>query len=297
MTLIEKMIAVRPNSSYYKSQTSLLCLWRMCGVYCRQVKLASNKRISQTYYRIGFECREIAEEARPGQFLMVRVLEPAWEHMLSRPFSFCDVSGDRIELLFNVVGKGTRSLAETKMGAVLEVIGPLGNGFSIVNVKEAILVGGGMGIAPLPFLASELRKSKNATKMTVLLGARTASSLCLQETFAELGADVRVSTDDGSNGHKGLVTELLEEWLKMSSDSQPVVYACGPEPMLRTVADIARKRGVWCELSVEERMACGVGACMSCACKTRDDNGRVHYKRVCTEGPVFHATELLFDED
>jgi dihydroorotate dehydrogenase electron transfer subunit len=266
-------------------------------VYCRQVKLLSNDRISESYYRIGFECRQIAEKARPGQFLMVRVLQSQWEHMLSRPFSFCDVSGDRIELLFNVVGKGTRSLAETKVGGGLEVIGPLGNGFSFEGVSDAILVGGGMGIAPLPFLASELRKSKDSMKMTVLLGARTAASLCLQETFVKLGAEVRVATDDGSAGHKGLVTELLEESLKMSSDTGRVLYACGPEPMLRTVARLTREWGLRCELSVEERMACGVGACMSCACKTRDENGIVHYQRVCTEGPVFNAAELVFDED
>lgn len=266
-------------------------------MFCRQVKLVSNERISQTYYRIAFECREIAEEARPGQFLMVRLLEPAWEHMLSRPFSFCDVSGERIELLFNVVGKGTQSLSETKTGAGFEIIGPLGNGFSFEAVSDAILVGGGMGIAPLPFLASELRKSKNSVEMTVFLGARTASSLCLQETFVKLGADVRVATDDGGAGHKGLVTELLEESLRESPNRGKVVYACGPEPMLRTVARITRERGVQCELSVEERMACGVGACMSCACRTRGGDGGPHYKRVCKEGPVFNAAELVFDED
>lgn len=266
-------------------------------MHCRQVKLVSNERISETYYRIGFECGEIAEKARPGQFLMVRVLEPAWEHMLSRPFSFCEVSGERIELLFNVVGKGTRSLSEAKAGASLEVIGPLGNGFSYEDVSRAVLVGGGMGIAPLPLLASELAKRGNAAMMTVLLGARTSHSLCLQDRFAALGADVRVATDDGTAGHRGPVTDLLEESLKRASDSGRVVYACGPEPMLRTVACLTRERRVRCELSVEERMACGVGACMSCACKTRDEHGGVHYKRVCMEGPVFNAAELLFDED
>lgn len=266
-------------------------------MYCRQVKLVSNERISQTYYRIGLECREIAKKARPGQFLMVRVLEPAWEHMLSRPFSFCSVSGERIELLFNVVGKGTRSLSEARVGASLEVIGPLGNGFSSEDVSRAILVGGGMGIAPLPFLASELRKSKSPVRVTVLLGARTAKSLCLQETFVKLGADVRVATDDGTAGHKGPVTDLLEESLGAASESGRVVYACGPDPMLRTVARLTRKHGVEGQLSVEQRMACGVGACMSCACKMRTEDGSVHYQRVCMEGPVFNAAELLFDED
>ncbi len=266
-------------------------------MYCRQVKLVSNERISPTYYRIGFECREIAEKARPGQFLMVRVLEPAWEHMLSRPFGFCKVSGDRIELLFNVVGKGTRSLSETRVGSSLEVIGPLGKGFSSEDVSRAILVGGGMGIAPLPFLASELTKPGNSARMTVLLGARTAGSLCLQDRFAALGADVRVATDDGTAGRRGPVTDLLEESLKGASGDGRVVYACGPEPMLRTVARLTCERGVRCELSVEERMGCGVGACMSCACKTRDEHGGVHYQRVCMEGPVFNAAELLFDED
>ncbi len=265
-------------------------------MYCRQVELLVSERVSDTYFRIGFDCEEIAREARPGQFLMVRLLRPSWEHLLSRPFSFCRVDESRIELLFNVVGRGTRSLSEAKKGEGLEILGPLGQGFSFEGVSKAILIGGGMGIAPLPFLASELAKEQPAADVTALLGARTATSLCLQEAFVALGATVQLATDDGSAGHKGPVTDLLERKLKSASDSGDVAYACGPEAMLQTVAGVAHRHGVPCQVSVEQRMACGVGACMACACKTRDQKGNQHFKRVCLEGPVFDATELVFDE-
>lgn len=266
-------------------------------MYCRQVKLLSTERVSESYFRIGFDCEEIAAEAHPGQFLMVRLMSPSWEYLLSRPFSFCRVDGSRIELLFNVVGKGTRSLSEAKTGEILEILGPLGNGFSFEGVSRAILGGGGMGIAPLPFLASELAKRRPAVNVTVLLGARTAASLCLLETFSALGARVEVATDDGAAGYKGLVTDLLEKELKSGKDDRLVVYACGPKPMLQTIARFTEEHSVPCQVSVEERMGCGVGACMACACKTRDEQGNEHFKRVCLEGPVFDVAELIFDED
>jgi dihydroorotate dehydrogenase electron transfer subunit len=266
-------------------------------VYCRRVSLSSKRKISEQYYRIGFECEEIAREARPGQFLMVRLADSSWEHLLSRPFSFCEVEGDRIELLFNTVGKGTRSLGNAAEGSLLEILGPLGKGFRLEGDSEAILVGGGMGIAPLPFLAAELAKLPGGSEVMVLLGARTAVDLCLEETFAGLGVETRIATDDGSRGHLGPVTELLEEELAKGTDDRATVYACGPKPMLEATARIARKHGVACQISVEERMACGCGACMGCVCSTRDREGNEHFQRVCVEGPVFDASELIFDED
>ncbi len=287
-------------------------------MYCRRVELVSNERISERYFRIAFECEEIAREARPGQFLMVRLVDPAWEYLLSRPLSLCKVEGARIELLFNVIGKGTKLLSQVRKGDMLEILGPLGKGFTIERVAKPILVGGGMGIAPLPFLASEIAKSGRAAEMAVFLGARTAAALCLQETFAALGATVKVATDDGSAGHEGPVTELLEEELNRAEQDRAaevrpgrrgtvsssggrkarrIVYACGPTAMLKTIARLTREHGVGCQVSVEERMGCGVGACMSCACKTRAREGREHFKRVCVEGPVFDAEELVFDED
>jgi dihydroorotate dehydrogenase electron transfer subunit len=228
---------------------------------------------------------------------MVRLVEPSWEYLLSRPFCLCNVISWRIELLIDVVGKGTQSLSQASEGATLEVLGPLGNGFSLDGTSAPIVVGGGMGIAPLPFLASGLAKRLRASELTVLLGAKTAGALCLDEEFVSLGAEVRVSTDDGSRGHKGPVTDLLEEELKSGKSRFPTVYACGPKPMLATVARLARQHGVPCQVSVVERMACGVGACMSCACKVRDRDGNERFRSVCVDGPVFDGTELVFDED
>jgi len=266
-------------------------------MYCRRVKLLSKEKIAERYFRIGFDCGEIAREARPGQFLMVRLLSPSWEHLLSRPLSFSLVEGSRIELFFKVVGKGTRILSQAEQGAVLEILGPLGSGFNFETASRPMLVGGGMGAAPLPFLASEMAKRGRVAQTTVLLGDRTASALCLKETFARLGAAVHVATDDGTEGHRGPVTDLLEKELKSAGEHRPTVYACGPKPMLKTVAELTRKHAAPCQLSVEERMACGVGACMGCACKTRDEHGNHHFKRVCLDGPVFDAEELVFDED
>jgi dihydroorotate dehydrogenase electron transfer subunit len=266
-------------------------------VHCQQVELVSTERISDNYYRIAFDCEEIAEEARPGQFLMVRLLTASWEHLLSRPFSVCRVEGRRIELFFETLGKGTRSLSEATPGTPLEILGPLGNGFNFDAASKPILVGGGMGIAPLPFLASELAKTHRPEEITVLLGARTASSLCLKEVFNGIGVTLRTATDDGTEGHAGFVTDLLEEEVNRPGGREVAVYACGPKAMLKVVAELTEKHGVPCQMSVEERMACGVGACMSCACKTRDEEGNFHFTRVCTEGPVFDAKELVFDEN
>jgi dihydroorotate dehydrogenase electron transfer subunit len=270
--------------------------FRTAEMYCRRVQLLSKEKIAERYFRIAFECEEIAREARPGQFLMVRLLNPSWEYLLSRPFSFCTVEGRRIELFFEVVGKGTQSLSQAREGATLEVLGPLGNGFDFETVSRPVLVGGGMGIAPLPFLASELASKIRLQGITVLLGARTKSALCLRDDFARLGTTLRIATDDGTEGHKGPVTDLLERELESGRSDVPAVFACGPGPMLKAVAELTRNHDVPCQLSVEERMACGVGACMGCPCKTRDPSGDLHFKRVCVEGPVFDARELVFDE-
>lgn len=272
-------------------------LLRRVSVHCRRVKLLFNEKVSEKHFRLGFDCEEIAREARPGQFLMVRLMEPSWEYLLSRPFSFCMVQGSRIELLFEVVGKGTRRLSQAREGASLEILGPVGKGFDLSGEFEAILVGGGMGIAPLPFLASELARMFRPEDIAVLLGAKTTAALCLEERFVSLGTTVRISTDDGSRGHKGPVTDLLAEELKSRRNRPLTVYACGPKPMLKTVSRLAQNYGVASQVSVEERMACGVGACMSCACKVRDKDGTERFRTVCVDGPVFSGAELVFDED
>ena len=202
-----------------------------------------------------------------------------------------------IEIVFKVVGTGTGLLSDAEKGDELEIVGPLGNGFEIdESTNHAVLVAGGMGIAPFPFLAQEIaRKSSAPGKKTIFIGARSAKGIILADFFEETGFDVKIATDDGSKGFKGYVAEYLQSQIENIEQDKTTIYACGPEPMLKAVADLAHKRGIDCQVSLEERMACGVGACMSCVCRARDDQGEIHYERVCKEGPVFDSRKVIFD--
>ncbi|MDR3644035.1 MAG: dihydroorotate dehydrogenase electron transfer subunit [Clostridia bacterium] len=228
-----------------------------------------------------------AVNAAPGQFVGILC-----EGMpLRRPLSICrtDERNHAFCVVFEVRGAGTQWLAARGKGELLDVLGPLGSGFDLSGCesKSAVFVGGGIGAPPL--LAAAQRFGSRAD---VLLGFRTAASVILLRDFAGTGAHVFIATDDGSAGHRGLVTELLGARL----DRAPcdIVYACGPKPMLSAAAEIAAAHGVRCQVSLEERMACGVGACLCCASKIRDASGGEHYRHVCKDGPVFEADQVVF---
>lgn len=252
--------------------------------------------IAPDLYRLRFISDPIASQARPGQFVMVRPMKFR-EPLLPRPFSMHRVQGKQIELLFKVVGQGTRQLAELKRGDLLEVRGPLGKGFILDKDQEPILVAGGMGVAPLLFLAEFWKgtQKKGARKFPKLfIGARTQKELLCFKEFERAGVEIWAATDDGSFGEKGLVTDLLKKKILEPSPGQ-VLLVCGPTPMLKAVRSWAVRKRIPCQLSLEAHMACGLGACLGCVVARKEGPGFV-YAKVCQEGPVFDAHEVLWDE-
>ena len=241
---------------------------------------------SMFYYTI--ECPEIAALSKAGQFVHIRV--PGFT--LRRPISICEVDkqAGTLRILFDVRGEGTRVLAQTKEGDLLDVMGPLGNGFELLEPNQkAVVVGGGIGVPPM--LETAKSYGKNAT---AILGFRDKDKIVLTEDFEAQHNRVMLATDDGSAGHHGLVTDLLRK--RFEEGLPDIVYACGPKIMLKFVAQMCAEHGVRCQVSLEERMACGVGACLGCATPIRRDDGSVTYLHVCKDGPVFDAERVVFDD-
>ena len=219
----------------------------------------------------------IAKKAQPGQFVHVAVPGKT----LRRPISLCGFNAEEgtLRLVFQVRGEGTAILAALQEGATLDLLGPLGHGFPAPKEgHKALYVGGGIGVPPL--LQASKAAGENAL---VCLGFRTASAVILQQDFEQNGATVYLATDDGSLGHHGFAADCAKD---LSFD---VAYACGPTPMLRAVRDLAKEKGVPCYLSLEERMACGVGACLGCATPLIREDGTKYFGHVCKDGPVFES--------
>lgn len=240
-------------------------------------KVVDRQQLGKQYFTLTLEHPGKMEKIEAGQFVEVEVAG-AKDVFLRRPISIHDVEDNRIKLLVQVVGKGTRKLAELKTGDTVNVIYPLGHGFSVTG-QRPLLVGGGAGIAPLLHLA----KSYNAkgVRPTILLGGRTAELIAVKEEFREYG-ELLFATEDGSLGEKGLVTQHS----RFAGDYDHIC-CCGPTPMMKAVARYAREKGTSCEVSLENMMACGVGACLCCVCDT--DEG---HKCVCKEGPVFDIRKM-----
>lgn len=261
----------------------------------KRVPIVFNHHLAGASYAVGLECPEIAAAAAPGTFVMMREAHPRG-YLLNRPFSIGNVDGDTIEIYYDTVGRATHAFAGLDKGDELDVFGPLGNGFSLDgDATLNILVAGGIGIAPFPFLAIELGKRKHAARTVVLAGFRTSHRAILKDLFEEIDVEYKLATDDGSRGFKGLVTGLLERELDACKKKEVALYACGPTPMLERVAAIAAERDLFCELSLEQHMACGLGACLVCACRTRTPDGATAYKMVCKDGPIFNAREVVFE--
>ncbi len=225
---------------------------------------------------------EIAAEARPGQFVMVRC---GGESLLRRPLSVHQVDGGKIALLFTVVGKGTRWLSQCRVGDDIDILEPRGNVFSIhPNSHNLLLVAGGMGIAPLFFLAEEA--SKEGYSITVLIGIRTAM-VYLKRSSAIKGKFI-ITTEDGTDGQQGIVTDLLPDY----ADRADQIFACGPVPMYRNMADnYPQLKSKSIQVSLEARMGCGFGVCYGCTVRTKDG-----LKQVCKDGPVFELKDIIWDE-
>ena len=254
-----------------------------------KARISANKRIQGDYFQIDLDAPEIAATARPGQFVHVRI--SGMEHrILRRPFSIfdTDAAAGRLSLVYKVVGEGSRRLSELPSGETLDVLGPLGNGFSPMP-ENGIIVAGGFGCAATYLLAKQA-----IAKPWVLLGGRSAIDILLEKEYRDLGCRVEISTDDGSLGMQGRVTALLESVIR--EDTQYWVASCGPIPMLRTLAGVMAKHGINGELSMDNAMCCGVGACFACVTKVKDASEQGwRYARVCNEGPIFAADRLVWE--
>jgi dihydroorotate dehydrogenase electron transfer subunit len=252
-----------------------------------KAKIIENREVLPGYYKMILYSPEITKESKPGQFLQIRCSQ-SYNPLLRKPFSIHRILQDSVEILYKIVGKGTELLRQKKPREKLDILGPLGNGFKIPEgLKTALLVAGGMGIAPLLALAEELRRKNR--EVHLLIGVKRKDSLLCEKEFKDLGCEPRVSTEDGSAGFRGLVTDLLKNLLATFNLST-VIYACGPKKMLQEVAKISNEyNNLSCQVSLEEYIACGVGACLGCPVKTKSG-----YKMVCKEGPVFSGLEVVW---
>ncbi|NLK00551.1 MAG: dihydroorotate dehydrogenase electron transfer subunit [Clostridia bacterium] len=258
------------------------------------VKVMANFRVKENYYLMELQRPEVAKNARAGQFIHARCKDSK-DPLLRRPFSIYSLDSDkgRIKILYEIKGMGTELLSKYKEGDFLDIMAPLGNGFNLEgNISSAILVGGGIGGAPLMALAESL-KGRGINRIYFLVGAQSKDKLIPTVDFESLGVNVITATDDGSEGHRGYITDLLPMKLKESSEGC-TVFACGPRPMLKAVAQICARKNIPCQLSLEEIISCGVGACQGCVCKVKDNDTET-YHRVCLEGPVFDSGEVVWD--
>lgn len=246
--------------------------------------IISQEEVATEIYSMWIRC-SMAKDARPGQFVSLYTNDGA--SLLPRPISICEINEEKnaLRLVYRVVGKGTTEFSNMKSEDKIKVLGPLGNGYTLKD-KTAILAAGGIGVPPILELAKELKKQYNCT-LNIVVGYR--SELFLYEELKQYGT-VYVSTEDGNYGVKGNILDAIRE----NSIEADIIYACGPMPMLRAVKKYAEEKEIEAQISLEERMACGIGACLGCVCKTKekDEHTNVNNTRICTDGPVFDSREV-----
>ena len=274
------------------------------------VAVDENVRIARDTYRIRFAFPRMAAVFLPGQFLMMRLAGDE-AHLLGRPMALYDVVRDGrgtavgVDIVYMAVGRMTRRLASLRPGARIEAWGPLGNGFPPAEAEHLVMVAGGIGQTPFLALAQESlgrtcygdppRSVPRARSVSLCFGAQSADLLGGVENFRAAAVDVHLATDDGTAGHHGLVTDLVRPLVEPLRPSVRIV-CCGPEAMMAATARIAGELGVRCHVSLETPMACGIGICFSCVARIRDADGGWDYRRTCVEGPVFDATDVIFDD-
>ncbi len=259
----------------------------MAEKFRESARVISQEQISDQIFSMWIQTEQIAAAAKPGQF--ISVYSRSADKMLPRPISLCEIDREngRLRIVYRVTGKGTGTEEFSRYGAgdSIEILGPLGNGFPLERGegRTSFLIGGGIGIPPMVQLAKELKGGK-----TAVIGYRNSDTFLTEELSEQ--ASLYLATEDGSLGTKGNVLDCIRE----NSLKADVIFACGPTPMLRALKTYAQENGIECWISMEERMACGVGACLACVCKSteKDEHSQVHNKRVCKEGPVFRAEEV-----
>ena len=248
------------------------------------LQVQSSEKVAHSMFLLRLQSAEIASTAKPGQFLNIRIDSRSIQPLLRRPFSISRIEGDIIELLISIAGKGTAKLSEKKAGDTVDVIGPLGNSFHMESGHTtAYLVAGGVGIAPFPFLFRELQN--RGKKVAVFAGFRSESFV-----FTRHLDPVFIATEDGSQGRKGTVIDLLREYMRGKPAGDAKIFACGPTAMLRALTEFARQEAICCEMSLEGEMACGVGLCQGCPVERID--GRPKFALTCKDGPNFFSSDI-----
>lgn len=249
--------------------------------------VSSGRQLAEGLYELWINMPAVAAKACPGQFVHISCGEG---NLLRRPISICDVDAQRVCVVFQVKGEGTKWLAGRKTGDTIDLLGPLGHGFDLSALGERpAFIGGGIGVPPMLYAMKQARA--RGAEPSAILGFRTRRLVILEHEFASLGA-LYLATDDGTYGTHGLVSDVLRDNLGAFTG----VAACGPKPMLKALAHQVRQAGLPCQVSLEERMGCGIGACLVCACelKLRDGKEGVRYGHVCKDGPVFDAGEVIW---
>lgn len=258
--------------------------------------ILSNKELKPGYFLIELNSPDIARSSLPGQFIMIRIGD-SYDPLLRRPMSIHNVSAKRgvIEVLYQAAGKGTRILSEKKKKESIDILGPLGNSFFIYkDIKAYLLAAGGIGIAPFGFLIKSIKKINKDASILLFIGGKSEADILENVEFKKSECDIYISTEDGSAGEKGVVTELLNRYLERNNNNS-ALYVCGPQGMMKEAASIAKRYNLKCQVSLDERMACGIGICMGCVVSIIDDNTKeTAYKCICREGPVFNANKVMW---
>ena len=248
-----------------------------------------SEAVNEHIYKIVFSCPEIAKEAEMGQFINVYL--DKGEMILPRPISIQDVDKAKgtISIMYQIAGKGTEYMASIKAGKKLNIAGPLGNGFAYNNYKKLALIGGGIGVPPMYYSAKAIKEKYPDVEIKAFIGFRSAEFTILEAEFKAIGVEVVVATDDGSYGYHGNALAAFKE----SGFAAEAVFACGPSVMLKFVAAYAAEKGIASQVSMEERMACGIGACVGCAIAIKNNSEKgFEFKKVCKDGPVFDGAEV-----
>lgn len=260
-------------------------------VNCK-AEIVKIEKLKEDLYKFSIKADEIVKDSKPGQFIEIRVIDQI-EPLLRRPISIYNLEKEQgiLEFIFQVKGKGTNLLADRKVGEKLDVIGPLGYGtFEIKEYEKVAIIGGGIGMFPLYELAKELKQTTN-TKVNIYMGFRNKELITLEEEFKAVSDRLTITTDDGSYGIQGFsINELKKD---IENEKIDKIFACGPLPMLKAVKALASQKEIPCQISLEEKMACGLGVCLGCAVKTaRSTNDAPEYWHVCKAGPVFNAQDV-----
>ena len=257
-------------------------------------KLVNKEKLTVDIYKFSVEAKEIVELAKPGNFIEIRVCNEVEEPFLRRPISIYNLDKEKgiLEFIFQVKGKGTNILSKKEIGEKIDIIGPLGFGtFKIEENKKIAIIGGGIGVFPLQELAKQAKVFN--IDVDTYLGFKNKECVVLEKEFKNVSDKLVITTDDGSYGEKGFAINFLENELK--NTEYDCIYACGPLPMLRAVQKLSIDKNIECQISLEEKMACGLGVCLGCAVKTaKSPKEAPEYWHVCKGGPVFNAKDVEF---